>query len=245
MNGIGQTWAALLSVFSAHPAGAFVLGLAVVALVHSALGLGRARQWYMLPVAFGLLALVGFLLNPIADSNTALDLRSQLTSYEALTTLCVAQFLLASLTLTLSLRLEEGSRARSSAFWLSMVQAIPAPVLVIGLLMIEQAQLAEFPGARPEPVGRLVGFLAGGSLLMIAISASLVPSRWLAIPHHVLSVAILLACMFAPLLQDTLPQSLWHIETESLGHLWKVLIGAALIVLVGAWWRPRNSLHVH
>ncbi len=239
MSALGQTWIAITDTMTGHPAGAFAVGLALLSLAHAALGIARARQWYVLPVAVGLTALAGFLVNPFADSSTALDLRTKLTSYETLTTLCIVQFVLTAATLALSLRIDTENQGSSLPFWLSVIHAIPAPLLVIGMLIVEQTQLAEFPGARPEPVGRQVGFLASGVLLLAVIVTYLAPRRRLALPHQLLSVAILLACMFAPLLQDSLPQAMWSLDTESLSHLWKVLLGAALVVAAGALWRPR------
>ena len=90
---MAEIWLAVRNVAS-NPTGLFCLCLATLALLQSALGLGRARQWSLLPVLFGLTALAGFLLNPFADANTSFDLRAKLTSYEALTFLCIVQFLL-------------------------------------------------------------------------------------------------------------------------------------------------------
>lgn len=244
MSSIFQTLAATKQVVVGHSAGAFVVGFALIALIQTAIGLGRTRQWFVLPVACGLIALVGFLLNPFADSNTSIDLRTKLTSYETMTTLCIAQFILVAGSSALSLRMDGKTREGSASLWLSIVHAIPAPALVIGMLLVEQAHLAEFPGARPEPVGRQVGLLIAGLLLLVTLIAGVSPQNWLILPHQLLSAAILLACMFTPLLQDSLPQSMWSIETESLGHLWKVVLGAALIVAIGAWRHPLHSLQI-
>lgn len=234
---MNELWLSAKTVAVTHPAGLFALGLAMTAMVQTAIGLGRARQWYVLPVAFGLTALAGFLLNPFADASTALDLRVRLTSYEGLTSLCIGQFLLVASALAFGLRMATGGSDDRGALALAVVHAIPAPVVLIAMLLIEQARLAGFPGARPEAVGREVGLVVASLLILASAPAMLVPRRWLAGTHHLLSIVLLLACMLVPCLQDALPRPMASVDLESLDLLWKVLPVAAAVVVFGWFWR--------
>ncbi len=228
-----ETWLAVASVVRDHSAGLFVLGFAAVAVLHTAAGLGRTRQWYLLPVVFGLTALAGFLLNPFADANTPEDLRSTLTSFETLTLLCIAQFLLLTAALVFGIRLDPWSDEPRSMMRLAVVHSFPVPVVTIAMLLIEQGRLAGVPGARPEAVGREVGFIVAGGLTLACAAAMTLPRRWLALPHQVLSIAMLLACMFVPCLDAPLPAPMFSFDPESVRLLWQVGLGAMVVVLAG------------
>jgi len=238
MNAFTQTWLAMASVVREHSAGLFVLVFAAMAILHAAVGLGRTRQWYLLPVVFGLTALVGFLLNPFADANTPADLRSTLTSFETLTLLCIGQFLLLAAALVLGIRLDPWSDAPRGATVLAVVHSIPVPVVAIAMLLIEQGRLVGVPGARPEAVGREVGFVVAGGLTLACAAAMILPRRLLALPHQMLSIAMLLACMFVPCLDAPLPAPLFGFDRESVRLLWQVGLGAMVVVLAGRCW-PR------
>lgn len=226
----------LRSVATGHPVGLFVLGLAALSVLQASVAFGRARQWYVLPVFFGLTGLAGFLLNPFADAHTAMDLRAKLTSYEALTILCIVQFLLVAASIAIGFRMSNTGGGERGALSLAVIHTIPAPVLLIAMLLIEQTVLAGSTTARPETVGRAVGLTVATVLTLITVAAMLVPRRWLAAPHLVLSVALLLAAMFVPFLEEPLPQPMAMLNWESLGLLvWVVPITAG-IVLVGCFW---------
>ncbi len=237
-----EIWAAIRDVASAHPAGAFAMGLALLALLHAAVGLGRSRQWFVLPVVFGLTALAGFLLNPFADANTALDLRRKLTGFEALTLLCIVQLTLAAVGFRLGMRLDTRSGDPSSTLGLAVVHAVPAPMVLIAMLLVEQARLAAFSGARPEAVGREVGLAVAAALTLGTFFTMLIPRRWLAAPYHLLSVALMLAYMFVPALQDPLPRPMTEFDLASLDLLWKF---GAFLKGSGVEWhlRIRKSLY--
>lgn len=99
----------------ADPEGLRILLLAAVSLLQAAAGIGRSRQWYALAVIFGLTALAGFLLNPVADATTAFDVKAALKGPEMLTLLCIVQFVLGALALVFGLRLLEPGRKSASA----------------------------------------------------------------------------------------------------------------------------------
>ena len=212
--------------------GLFVFGLALLAVLHTAVSVGRSRQWYVLPVIFGLTALAGFLLNPLADSSTMLDLRTRLTGYETLTLLCIAQFLLVGASMAFGLALDGRRAEERSRLGLAIVGTIPAPALVIVMLLLEQTALSA-AAARPEAVGREIGFAVAIALTAATAAAMCLPSRWLAMPHIVLSVAMVLVSMVTPLLQDPLPQPMAIVDWESLRWFAFVMPVAIAVVLAG------------
>jgi len=115
--------------------------------------------------------------------------------------------------------------------------------LLIAMLLIEQTALAGSASARPEAVGRVVGLTVATVLTVISVAAMLLPRRWLAGPHYVLSVALLLAAMFVPFLEEPLPQPMAMLNWQSLGLLVWVVPIAAAIVLVGCFW-SRSSFRL-
>lgn|GEM_PF-4206860 len=241
MSSLGQTWLAVVSVSREHPAGLFVLAFAAVAMVHTAAGLGRTRQWHLLPVVFGLTALVGFLLNPLADANTLADLRGMLTSFETLTLLCIGQFLLLAVALVLGVRLDPGTEKPRGATLLAWVHSIPVPAIAIAMLLIEQGRLGGAPGARPEAVGREVGVVVAGLLTVACVAAMMLPRRWLTMPHQLLSLAMLLACAFVPVLDSRLPEPFWRWNEDSVRLGWQIGLAAGVVVFVGWCW-PRGRV---
>lgn len=233
---MSQFMTVLSELMNRDAAGMFVLGLAAIAMLHSAVALGRSRQWYLLPVLFGLTALAGFLLNPLADSSTLMDLKARLTNYETLTFLCIAQFLLVSISIWLGLRIDGKKDVDRSALLLGVVNAVPPPVLVVAMLLMEQVALSSSANARPEVVGREIGFSVAFLLIVASAVAMCLPARWLGAPHAVLSVGMILLCMFVPFLQDPLPQSMTLIDWQSLKLL--ACLAPILAVFVLAGWRP-------
>ena len=244
MTSIQHVFSAIRDVLAGHPVGGFTLVLALVAMLHAMVAIGRTRGWYVLPVLFGLTALAGFMLNPFADANTAMDLRMKLTGYEALMILCIVQFLLVAASIAIGFRLSDSKGQDRGALSLAVVHTIPAPVLLIAMLLIEQTALTASASARPEAVGRAVGLVVATVLTLISAAAMLLPRRWLAGPHYALSAALLLASMFVPFLVDPLPQSMAMLNWESLGLLGWVAPIAAGIVLVGCFWSRVSSRHI-
>lgn len=111
----------------------------------------------------------------------------------------------------------------------------------MAVLLVEQGQLASLPGARPEAVGRAVGLWAATAFSVACVVALLLPERWLIAPHHLLSAALVLGSMFVPILDAPLPCRPGSVDTASLGHLGKVGLAAAGLVLLGACLGPAIS----
>ncbi|PID78888.1 hypothetical protein CSB20_12770 [bacterium DOLZORAL124_64_63] len=244
MFALPQILSSVGSIFRDHPAGVFALALGVLVLLQSAFALGRARVVIGLPLVWGLLVLAGFLLNPFADATTLPDLQAKLMSFETLTMICVWQLVLACLSLWLGLNLT-GPGAGKRSLGLFVVHVIPAPLILVAMLLVEQSMLTGSVGADPEMVGFQVGFFTGTLLLLLTLPAL----RWRRvanfIPHSLLSVTLALACMLVPGLQDPAPATQAATDFDTLIPLGMVLLGAALVGALGWWRAPRTLIDSH
>jgi hypothetical protein len=243
-----QSWfASWLGVFIAHPFGWLMLGLGCLTVWQTAAGLGRSRQWPLLPLVFGLTALAGFLVNPLADASTSQQLRAALGRQDVATWLAIVQMLLAAAAIACSLKMLDERRAGRWALPLGAVHVLPAPLLVVVLLYCEQAWLEAFVGARPEAVGRNIGLAAASLLTGAAGLAMWLPPRRLASAHLLASGTVVLVCMFVPLLPLPLPGMRLVIEPLDETARWTsivVAVGAAAVLLGGFLFRtPRFMKH--
>ncbi len=213
------------------------IALAALAIAHGAVALGRTRQWYMVPVIGGVTGLLGFLLNPLADASTLHDLKATLTSYDTLTLVCIIQFVLVAASAWLGLGLESSPRRDRRALGLAVVSVIPAPALAVVMLFWEQIALSSAASARPETVGREVGLMVATAIGAACGLTMCLPPRLLAVLHQFLSLALLMACMFVPFLQDRLPQPMAVVDWNSL-RLFAWFVPLLIMILgVGFAWR--------
>jgi hypothetical protein len=251
-------------VLAGNPFSWLVLGLGSLAIVQAAVGLGRSRQWTLLPLALGWTALAGFLLNPLADASSSHQLRAALGNHDVLTSLAIVQMVLAAMAIAFSLRLVDGPRCGWWAFGLGVVHTLPAPMLVVAMLFWQQAWLEQAIGARPEAVGRYVGLTCALLLTVGAAVAMAVPVRCLAAAHLFFSGMVVLACMFVPLLPLPLPGMQLVIEpldgthrvtlilagvTAAAFFLWGLRCGPSFarrrpnpLILLGSWKRAESEL---
>lgn len=137
-----------------------------IALVSIASGLIWSRQWHMLLIAAGLIGLAGFLLNPLADSQSPLDLRNMLLGPAVLLAACVGQIVLAGAMLAVGLQVAGTPESARWRIALATLCCIPQPAVVMGMLLAEQQWLAQQLGARPEWVGVGVSLL---TLLLLGL----------------------------------------------------------------------------
>jgi len=243
-----QVWfASWLGAFTAHPFGWLMLGLGCLTVWQTAAGLGRSRQWPLLPLVFGLTALAGFLVNPLADASTSQQLRAALGRQDVVTWLAIVQMLLAAAAIACSLKMLDNRRAGRWALPLGAIHVLPAPLLVVVLLYCEQAWLEALVGARPEAVGRNIGLAAAALLTGAAGLAMCLPPRRVAGVHLLASGIVVLVCMFVPLLPLPLPGMRLVIEPLDETARWTsitVAVGAAAILLAGFLFRtPRFMKH--
>jgi hypothetical protein len=214
-----------------------LLAAALAALVHAAVGIGRARGWYVLPVACAWIGLAGFLINPVADSYTTADLWKKLTHPELLSGLCILQFAQIALAVWFALRLKSPMGGMHGGLGLAAIQALPAPAVVVGMLLVEQRWLAAAPGTRPETVGLIVGMTAAAILVVVCGIGLALPRAWMALPHHLFSAGLLAACIFMPVLEIPLVEPMEALDYDSLDLLAKSALAAAPLVWWG-WLRP-------
>ncbi len=205
MTMLGLSGRALWGAATGHPIGLFVCVLGALALLQTAAGLARSRQWPLLPLVFGLVVLAAFLLSPLADARASQQLRLALARPDVLTSLAILQMVLAAAGLVCSLRLLSGRRAAWWSLLLGGLHTLPAPLLLVAVLLWQQSWLESFVGARPEMVGRSVGLLAATVLAVLAMLAMRLPDRLLFSLHTLLSGVVVLACMFVPVLPLPLP----------------------------------------
>tara|TARA_R110002095_G_scaffold114656_3_gene100063 strand:+ start:124 stop:879 length:756 start_codon:yes stop_codon:yes gene_type:complete len=198
----------------------------LAAVVCQSTGLVYSRQWFLLPFAIGLAGLTGFLLNPIADSNTLLDLQERLLVPDILLLLCAGQLLLCAGCLISGLRMISSTNHDSWKLVLGILCSIPSPVVVISILFVEQQWLASQVGARPE----LAGISVGSVLILIMIIMCLIGS--LLKPFFVLRIHII-SCLTLSILAGlvtTMNQSLP--ESNQSQPLGQMLLETGLTALI-------------
>lgn len=198
----------------------------LAAVICQSMGLVYSRQWFLVPFAIGLAGLTGFLLNPIADSNTLLDLQERVLAPDILLLFCAGQLLLSAACLTAGLRMVSSNNHEFWSLVLAIISSIPSPVVVISILFVEQQWLASQVGTRPE----LAGICVGSALILIMIMMCLI--GYLLKPCFVLRIHIigcLTLCILAGLvttLNQTLP------EVKQVQSLWQMFLETGLALLI-------------
>ncbi|WP_417385727.1 hypothetical protein [Gimesia sp.] len=198
----------------------------LAAVICQSMGLVYSRQWFLIPFAIGVAGLTGFLLNPIADSNTLLDLQERVLAPDILLFLCAGQLLLSAASLTSGLRIITSKKHDFWSLVLGIISSVPSPVVVISILFVEQQWLASQIGARPE----LAGICVGSALILIMIMMCLI--GYLFKPNFVLRIHIigcLTLCILAGLvttLNQTLP------EVKQVQSLWQMFLETGLALLI-------------
>lgn len=155
----------LVNIFQNYETSLLALAF-VIAVGSQCAGLLVSRQWFLLPLALGIAGLSGFLLNPLADSNTVLDLQLRFTGADTLLALCAGQFLLSAACLLAVLRSVSGVNRLRWQTVLGLLSCLPSPALLVPLLLVEQQWLASEQGARPE----LAGIGAGVAVALLLLS---------------------------------------------------------------------------
>jgi hypothetical protein len=182
----------------------------MLSLAWQSLGLANSRQWFLLPVAVGLTGLAAFLLNPLADATSLVDLQQSLMAGNGLVTLCAIQFTFAATSFWLGIRSAGSDRPEPWELLLGILHSIPVGTVLLGMLFIEQQWLARQIGARPEWVGLSVAVGVGLLLLLITLMLALLPRRLIRKSH--LFSALWLAALAA--LLTSFDRSLPSVPTE-------------------------------
>jgi hypothetical protein len=232
---------------ASSPEAASVLLTALLSLVVSALGLIASRQWYLLIVYSVLLMLVGFLLNPLADSTTPLDLKSTLTSPDFSTVAGILQLLLLGASIYTLIKVLNAADPTRKDRWqvaFGITNSLPLPAVALALLLTEQALLARGLNVRPEQVGLFCGVLATSVLIVVSLLFLCLPSRLRYITYFYISIAAILATsllltMQAPL--PTIPASTEPLLPKGTGIVLAVTTTLILTGAMLAWRKQRRS----
>lgn len=199
----------------------------LVAVAWQCLGLAWSRQWFLLPLAIGLSGLGAFLLNPVADSTSLVDLQSFLSRGEFPFLICSLQMLVAGITVWIVIK----SRAEPTQEWwrlaIGALHCLPSPLVLAGVLLLQQQWLSLEAGARPEGIGLIVALsLAGLLVLTVCVAMALSPmlrtKLYLLVSLMLLSLAALLTA-----LESSLPSS--NSATDWQKSLTEIGIGAAVV----------------
>ncbi|RCS47621.1 hypothetical protein DTL42_13940 [Bremerella cremea] len=217
-----------------------------VALISLASSFIWSRQWYLLPIPLGLLALTGFLLNPLADSRSAFELRQILLGPDFHLAACVLQIILSAASFAVGLRLVAQPENSRWKVLLASLCCVPQPVVVLSMLLIEQQWLSAQFGARPEWVGTVVPLLMLAIMLGAGAVCWLLPNTWLALCQ--LTSALLLgvaSCLFTTT-ANALPLGN---QAELATHAVYALVPAALLgvvcLAIGIVWERLSTSRAH
>lgn len=227
-----DTIQSLVSDWVSSGEGAILIVAISLAVVWQASGLVLSRNWTLLPLGLGLAGLSAFLLNPWADSTSAVDLRQWVLNRDHLLLLCGAQFLMAMASFAIALKLA-GETERSLGRWqtlLAVLHCVPSPVVLVGALFAEQSWLSRQVGARPELVGINAGLAAAAVLAIACLLLAFVKQKMQT------QVALTFACLvalFAGLL-TTINQSLPEIAQVDATQRAIHSMGLGMIVVVPA-----------
>jgi hypothetical protein len=176
--------------------GGFDVGLVtlgtLVALVWQCLGLAWSRQWFLMPLAVGLAALGAFLLNPLADSTSLVDLQSALSSGDLPLLICSLQILIAGVSVWMAIKSTAEPNEERWRIGVGALHCLPSPLLIVGVLTLQQQWLSLEVGARPEGVGLLVALSLAG-LLVLMVGAGIVLSPLIRTKLYLLASLMLMA----------------------------------------------------
>lgn len=218
-------------------------GVALISLASSFLW---ARQWYLLPVTLGLLVLSGFLVNPLADSRSAFDLRLMLLGPDFLLAACVLQILLSAASFAVGLRLVAQPESSRWKLLLASLCCVPQPVVVLSMLLIEQQWLAAQFGARPEWVGTLVPLLLTVIVLGAGAACWLLPSTWLALCQLTSSLLLGVAsCLFTTTANALPLGNQTELGLQALQALGPAVLLGVVCLAIGMLWERFTNSHAH
>ncbi|MBL8816981.1 MAG: hypothetical protein JNL58_13210 [Planctomyces sp.] len=136
----------------------------LIAVLNTAIGLAASRQWHLLPLAAGLTALAGFLMNPVADANSTEELSALLLADSVLLPVSVFQLILIVAAFAATVRMVSDPEIRFWGIAVGVIHTVTSPILLVQMLIAEHWLLLSLPNSRPESVGLWIG-IAGGSVV--------------------------------------------------------------------------------
>lgn len=225
--------------------GGMLLFLSVLMICSQALILARrqSRRMYLASIAFLLLA--GILVAPFADSWSPREFQHWLMQSQTLGMLSAVQILWTVITVFGSIKtdVEEkknrgiGDHFRVSA--IGLVSILPAPVLLLFLVGVEQNILMAATGIRPETAGIQAAGVVVIVLTLLFIAAMRFLSKYRLIGFQLLVGCILcMTCALLPALSQGLSQGMGSAVQNS-GATIFVFCGMVAIACIGLFW-PRK-----
>ncbi|WP_158265493.1 hypothetical protein [Blastopirellula marina] len=217
---------------------AALLGLAcTAALLSLTSGLIWSRQWYLLPVSLGLLGLAGFLVNPLADSRSSLDLRQMLLGPDTLLAACVLQIVLAVACFAVGLQIVAHPKSERWKLVLASLCCVPQPVVVLSMLLSEQHWLSAQFGSRPEWVGTIVPLIVLLAVVFIGAICWAIRPTWLIWLQLVTSLLLgTTSALFATTANSLPLGNQTELATHALKALGPAVLVAAVCVAIGMIW---------
>ena len=200
---------------------------ALVAMAWQCFGLSWSRQWFLLPLAIGLSGLGAFLLNPVADSTSLVDLHSSLSRGELPFLICSLQMLVAGIAFWFVIRSTDEPTKERWRLFVGAMHCLPSPVVLVGVLLLQQQWLSLEVGARPEGIGLIVALLLATALTLtvcvaMALSPMLRTKLYLLASLILVSLAALLTARESSLPSPTIATG-WQKSLIEIG------IGAAVV----------------
>lgn len=204
----------------------------VLTIAWQATGFAINRQWSLTIPYIGLIGLASFLVNPVADNQSSVDLIRSLSSPQLLQYLCITQLVTIVAVLLLNLKAIKSGVQSDERWWFlsGICLSLPSPILITSILVIEHRILNESIGARPEVIGTWVAL----TTMLLAISyiaiASCIPTSRLIHLHLLTSLALMAVILLFPTTIQDIPNGA---STESdLAHWISFGIGFTISLLV-------------
>ena len=222
--------------------GGTLLLLSVLVIGSQAITLARwkIRSMYLASIVFLLLA--GILVAPFADSRSPREFQQWLMQSQTLEMLSVVQILWIIVAVFGSIKIEIDEKKKGmwhhlSFFSIGLVSILPAPVLLLFFLWVEQNILMSTSGIRPETAGIQTAGIVVGVLTLLFIAAVRFLSRYQLLGLHLLVGCILcLICILLPSLSQGMIRNSANSTMQITSETVFLFCGMFFIVCIGLFW---------
>jgi hypothetical protein len=219
------------------PEGASFLCASLLVFTTNILGISISRQWYLLIVQTAVLVLIAFLLNPLADSTSQIDLKAKLSSLDTISWLGSIQLGLLAFGLVAHLKLLQADSSQTQDRWkiaLALLSVAPQPIIALLLLLTEQAVLAQVLNARPERISLYLGGFATALTLGTITLTLLLPLAQKQILYAIGVLSSITAISFLLTIQTPLPDLASAPLPTLPSRSWMILPSVLAIISFGA-----------
>ena len=227
--------------------GGMLLLLSVLVIGSQALTLARrqSRRMYLASIVFLLLA--GILVAPFADSRSPREFQQWLMQSQTLEMLSIVQILWTAVAVFGSIKIEIDEKKKGIGhhlrfFSIGLVSILPAPVLLLFFLWVEQNILMSASRIKPETAGIQIAGIVVIVLTLLFIVAVRFLSKYQLLGLHLLVGCILcLTCILLPSLSQGLIRSGINSTMPITNETVLLFCGMFIIVCIGLFW-PKNRL---